>query len=431
MISNEYKPSVTLEVRTNKSDNQEVRLRFRVRCGRDFQWYFKSSIKGSVHNLMLIRDRRAFDGTEKQRNEFRQLEDAVNGEIERLKNAAIVAVGRGTKSSDEFSLLMNDKAVTGETTTLLDDFQAYINERTTTTEKKLRIADNSAKMFDATFKHLKTYLEGAGLETVTTKGFTADMLIDWLKYMGGRVSQNSRCTYSSVLRRFLADAESKDLIPFSPYRKRQDEIKTLTAREKPDEPFALTLDELKTIAATDVPQRLQHTKEIFLMQCYIGCRLRDLSHVTMQDIKVCEYGFRYITYVPEKTKKERFKVTTPLVPSAVKLLDSGVTLPMSIPATNGHNDKVRALLHHCGVTRNVETWDKRAQRYIDSPLWCVASSKICRRTAESLLTAYQVNMFTTGLHAVGSDAIKSYVDMTLTQRYRLMCAAYGETPENV
>jgi len=230
------------------------------------------------------------------------------------------------------------------------------------------------------------------------------------------------------LRKFFGDMEDRDLIAFSPFNRRKKEIQTLTARKRAHEPFALTLDEVKLIASTDVPQHLQRTKEIFMMQTYLGCRVRDLGNITMSDVKEHPDGFKYIRYIPQKTAKSDFKVETPLVPSAVAMLDGGVSLPMRLPATKVINDQIKALLHHCGINRTVEVRDKAAQRLTDSPLWYVVTSKICRRTAESLLTAYQVNMFTSGLHAVGSDAIKSYVDMSLTQRYRLMCLAYGETP---
>jgi len=427
MSNSDINPRVTLETRTNKGQDEEMRLRFRVRCGRDFQVYYKSGLRA------LVGDVRRYNADGTVRSGLRilppqQLTDDIAEVIARLKKAAITAVERGITSSDEFQDLMLDKAVTGEKSTLLQDFADYIKERSTDDAKR-RIADSSVQSYQSTLKLLDECLTGAGLASVTTQGFTADVLIGWLKFMGGRVSQNSRSVYSALLKKFFNDMESRDVVTVNPYNKRKDEIKALTAREKTDEPFALTLDELKLIAATDVPQRLQHTKDIFLMQCYIGCRVRDLERITMQDVKTHPEGFKYVSYLPQKTAKNRFKVETPLVPSAVAMLDAGVELPLRVPATTVHNEKVKALLHHCGINRTVEVWNRATCRYNDSPLWYVATSKICRRTAESLLTAYQVNMFTSGLHAVGSDAIKSYIDMSLTQRYRLMCAAYGEVAE--
>jgi len=425
MSNSNLKPTVTLAVRTNKGDQQEVRLRFRVRAGRDYQFYYRSDIICTVGNMKRFNP----DCTVKGRTILppAQLQQDIDEVVSRLKRAAFVAVERGIKTSEGFTALMLDKTVTGEKTTLLQDFADYIHERCTDDPAR-RITESTAWGYNGALKHLQSFLDERDLIEVSTPDFTPQMLIDFAKYLGRQVSQNSRSAYLLKLRLFFSDMESRDLIAVTPFNKRKDEIRALTTREKPDEPFALTADELKQIAASDVPAHLQDTKVIFLMQAYIGCRYKDLANITKSDIKTDEGGFRYVSYIPQKTAKSRFCVTTPLLPSVEELLSEGVTFPLKLSVIKVHNERVKALLRHCGITRNVEVWDSSAQRYVDTPLWCAASSKICRRTAETLLARYQVNMFTTGLHQVGSDAIKAYVDMSLLDRYRLMCAAYGEKP---
>jgi len=44
MSNSDINPRVTLETRTNKGQDEEMRLRFRVRCGRDFQVYYKKRL---------------------------------------------------------------------------------------------------------------------------------------------------------------------------------------------------------------------------------------------------------------------------------------------------------------------------------------------------------------------------------------------------
>ncbi len=59
-------------------------------------------------------------------------------------------------------------------------------------------------------------------------------------------------------------------------------------REQYDEPYFLYHEEFKTILKTDVPESLSSTKDAFLLQCAIGCRISDFRKLMMDNIAITE-----------------------------------------------------------------------------------------------------------------------------------------------
>lgn len=183
---------------------------------------------------------------------------------------------------------------------------------------------------------------------------------------------------------------------------------------------------------TAVPPELQQTKDIFVLNCALGCRISDLKRLTMDKVAVSEEGIPYVHYIPSKTARLQAmnqEIQTPLITSALEIVQR------TRLAFNGHNPKyekqvynknLRRLLEYCGIDRRVCLYDSERGDNIYKPLYEVASSKLARKTHVDMLTKVQINYYAAGLHREGSGAVFRYTSLELKDRYTLLLAAFGE-----
>ena len=199
-----------------------------------------------------------------------------------------------------------------------------------------------------------------------------------------------------------------------------------------DAPIFLKADELRRVMQTAVPPELQQTKDIFVLNCALGCRISDLKRLTMDKVAVSEEGIPYVHYIPSKTARllaMNQEIQTPLITSALEIVQR------TRLAFNGHNPKyekqvynknLRRLLEYCGIDRRVCLYDSERGDNIYKPLYEVASSKLARKTHVDMLTKVQINYYAAGLHREGSGAVFRYTSLELKDRYTLLLAAFGE-----
>ena len=199
-----------------------------------------------------------------------------------------------------------------------------------------------------------------------------------------------------------------------------------------DAPIFLKADELRRVMQTAVPPELQQTKDIFVLNCALGCRISDLKRLTMDKVAVSEEGIPYVHYIPSKTARLQAmnqEIQTPLITSALEIVQR------TRLAFNGHNPKyekqvynknLRRLLEFCGIDRRVCLYDSERGDNIYKPLYEVASSKLARKTHVDMLTKVQINYYAAGLHREGSGAVFRYTSLELKDRYTLLLAAFGE-----
>ena len=196
-----------------------------------------------------------------------------------------------------------------------------------------------------------------------------------------------------------------------------------------DAPFFLKADELRRVMHTSVPPELQWAKDIFVLNCALGCRISDLKRLTMDKLAVSADGIPYIHYLPSKTSKEsRREIQTPLIAPALEIVRR-TRLAFNGPNPNYekqvYNKALRRLLQYCGVDRRVCLFDPELADNVYRPLYEVASSKLARKTHVDLLTKVQINYYAAGLHREGSAAVFRYTSLDLADRYALLCAAFG------
>ena len=92
-----------------------------------------------------------------------------------------------------------------------------------------------------------------------------------------------------------------------------------------------------------------------------------------------------------------------------------------------YNKLLKELLRYCGISRKVRVFNELEgdNKYI--PLHLVATSKLARKTHVDLMNKVQLDPWASGLHKLGSNAVFRYTCLELSDRYRLMLRAFGNS----
>ena len=197
-----------------------------------------------------------------------------------------------------------------------------------------------------------------------------------------------------------------------------------------DDPVFLRAEEFRQVLQTKVPTDLQWAKDIFVLNCAIGCRISDLLRLTPDKVTVSDDGIPYVHYIPSKTVGKQTtnkEIVTPLIEPAVEIIRRTQLKLMNANPNYGrqrYNKTLRHLLEFCGIDRQVSIFNPETCDNECKPLYEVASSKLARKTHIDMLNKVQINYYAAGLHSAGSDAVFRYTSLELADRNVLMKAAF-------
>lgn len=157
----------------------------------------------------------------------------------------------------------------------------------------------------------------------------------------------------------------------------------LIEKENYGTPFYLTQEERDQLAEADLPERLKAQRDIFIFQCYVGCRVSDLLTFTSDNI---QNGA--LKYIAQKTQKQQKVITVPLAQKALDLIEKykdpeRKTLFPYISSQN-YNDMIKTAAKIAGLDRQIITIDNTGQKQF-KPLYDVISSHCARRTFIGIL----------------------------------------------
>lgn len=304
-------------------------------------------------------------------------------------------------------------------------------------------------------RKLQRFLTIKGLPAITPREFTTDLLLEYRKFIydeylyvaqfpelyplgEGRHAPRQRCKDTTVvhdlkaLQAFFRELEDTDEISHSPFRKISGERRRSIMHVMYDAPFFLKADEVRRVMTTEVPAELQWAKDIFVLNCAIGCRIGDLLSLTMDKVSVSDDGIPYVHYVPSKTVRMMTvnqEVVTPLIRPALDIVMRTRLKLMDHKPHYGkqrYNKALRELLRICGINRTICLYDSKPDDNVYKPLYEVASSKLARKTHVDMLNKVQINYYAAGLHREGSNAVFRYTRLELADRFALLNAAFGE-----
>ena len=146
-------------------------------------------------------------------------------------------------------------------------------------------------------------------------------------------------------------------------------------------PFYLTKEKRNQLYQAKFPDNpgLDVQRDIFVFQCFIGCRVGDLMKMTKNNVINGA-----IEYVPRKTKEGRpYTVRVPLSPTALEILErykdqpDGRLLPFI--CEQDYNRDIKKMIKLAGIDRVVTTLNTITRKEEKHPIWEVASSHMARR----------------------------------------------------
>lgn len=154
--------------------------------------------------------------------------------------------------------------------------------------------------------------------------------------------------------------------------------------EKYGTPYYITSKERDTIASTTMPSKhLETQRDIFIFQCYIGCRVGDLMRLTSSNITG-----NMLIYTPHKTKEEgqqALQARVPLHKNAAELIKKykgidkqGRLFPFI--SQQNYNYAIKKVFAIAGITRMVEVRNALTGEMESRPINEVASSHLARKT---------------------------------------------------
>ena len=234
-----------------------------------------------------------------------------------------------------------------------------------------------------------------------------------------------------ILQAFYEELKNADEIRRSPFHNISGERRRVIMHVMYDTPICLRAEEFKSVLETSVPIELQWAKDLFVLNCAIGCRISDLLRLTMEKVAVSDEGIPYVHYIPSKTSKlqtTNIEVVTPLIEPALEIVNRTQLKLLDYNPHYGkqrYNIALRKLLSYCGITRKVSVFCQETGDNIYKPLCEVASSKLARKTHIDMLSKVQINYYVAGLHRAGSDSVFRYTNLELRDRYELFKIAFG------
>lgn len=452
---------ITLVIRSSKAAGT-VRLRFRLRDGRDVDVTHKSEIVADLVDLSKFN----VDGTKKERvsvfNE--ELESLIRREKEVMRQAYHTIRDQGLDINGDIFEAEIDKIKHPEkhngrvalSKTFYEMAEEYMIKRD--------LAEPHARTLKTLFRAVARYEGFVRAIQKAHKNFWFDInkvtkedIEDFADYL--RNEHELAEEYPSIFKRLTASYPTSLKNGNNVIQKRgkntvikqMTRLKSLFAffreqgycdndpfrgveigTETVGTPYYITLTERNQIAEANLKTALEQLDEegkkvitlpldtimvqrdIFIFQCCIGCRVGDLLRLTEKNI---HNGM--LVYTPHKTKdegKDAVQARVPLIDRAIKLIDryrdadkKGRLFPFI--SAQKYNEAIKAVFTLAGVTRNVEIYNSLTGQFDLVPINEVASSHLARRTFVGNLYFSTPDPSLIGKmsgHVDGSKAFKRY-----------------------
>lgn len=451
--------TITLKVRTTK-ETGNVKLRFRLRDGRNIEMYHKSDIEAKISDLEKL----TIDG--KKKKGVTTLTKAFLQSISEEKKYMQLAYEKMKSDGMDMNSETFESVIAGLKTPVLEvrkDQPAVVDRFRQYADDALRDRILGKKRHDhilVVADKLDRFLTIKGLSELSAPEFTDALLMEFRNFIfdeykyvekykrlykkvnsfnkpKARLSLNTVASQMKMLQTFFTELENSDEIVKSPFRRLGKERKKVVMKTKYDDPVFLRADEFMRILNTEVPPILKDTKDAFLLQCAFGCRISDFSRFSMQTISVSNEGIPFIHYIPQKTadaQTDNRELQTPIVRYAfdiIKATEFNLPVLKNLYGTMGFSQKIKDLLQFCKINREVPIYNEESRQNDYIQLFKVGSSKLARKTHVDMMNKVQINLYAAGLHKEGSAAVHRYTNMELKDRFALMNAAFDQKPYKV
>jgi integrase len=277
---------------------------------------------------------------------------------------------------------LNENSKPNKAEGLWEHFEKYIQDA--------KVTEGRRNHLKSTRNHFKAFEESRGFKINYSK-CTTQLIAQFEKYLGETPEPNeegktprprSKNTISGNLSRvkaFFSYAVKQGWVKTSPF----DEFKIES--QVYGDPIYLTKQERDQLFYAEIKNdRLARIRDMFVLQCFLGCRVGDFMELTKANII---NGF--IHYIPEKGKDESQKVVkVPLSEKALTIIkkynmpDRLLFPPIS---DQKYNEYIKELFELMELNRPVVRLNPVTRQNEIVPLYQVASSHMARRTFIGLL----------------------------------------------
>ena len=377
-----------------------------LRCNKD-QWYAGEEIDGTIkrdknEHGKLKRNQIAPDG--KTSTDFNKELTRITAAVDDLFTiyAASPNVPPVDQLRNDLKKKLGKKMKTQDREDFFGRFEQYI--------RTADLSDNRKITLNSILTKLKTF----NPETTYTNLDPAE----FQKYLSDNgISNNSRALLLNGLKTFIKHSIDKDYTVINPFKTFKFDS------EKYSKPIYLTIEERDHLFnAVIEDKQLAVVRDIFVLQCMIGCRYGDLMRLTHTNI--VDGSFEYIA---AKTKKdESRKAIIPLTEKA-KIIIARYNEPAGrlLPFMKLHdcNYFIKKLFKSVGLTRTVTIKDKTTLLETQVTLDTIASTHMSRRTFIGGLFKNKVTdaiIVSMSGHVKGSKAIGRYYAVDPEQQREAM-----------
>lgn len=435
-------------------------VRFRLTDGRGVQLFHRSNIEADLEELDRFNDDGSFKKRVLHSEEREELQRKIQAEIDLMEETYGVMKEKGMQITSKTLEEAMERAkipelsmTKAQTESLLSRFNRFINE--------YYAGGNIGKARYNAYKVLEGILNRYLIIRKKTSYRPIDFqkrdLVDFRSFLFNEYkyvpyhkslykevkqvptaprSQNTVSAKLKALNTFYnvlqvnGEMIDENRIPvITPFSLTKQEQSTMMV-QRYNEPVCLHQDEYNKVRACEVPESLQEAKEAFMVMCTLGCRISDMKRMSMDKIKVNPDGIPFVSYKPIKTARvDRLDdmVETPLIHSTLEIIKKNNFTFHILNNERGHegfNAKIKRILKEAKIDRLCKVYDEDANENVDTPLYELGSSKLTRKTFVDMINELQIDLLAAGLHK--SDAVKRYQENSITKRFKLICAAFGE-----
>lgn len=329
--------------------------------------------------------------------------DAVHSEPSKAEilNKLRLLTGRKEKA---IKRLAKRQIKPAETRSFLD----YINEH----QLFKNFSYDRKKGYRSAFKHLFRFCKAYGI-TANFDTITTQVLENFRKYLtDGKhckpVSKNTVSYILTAVKSFWRYCIKMGYTNNNPFLRFEIEPEVY------GQPIYITKEERDTLYYLHIPdEKLRKTRDIFVFQCLVGCRVGDLIRLKKDNVVNGA-----IEYIPRKTKDERPVIArVPLCPKAQNIIDRYTTmeneklLPFISPQK--YNDYIKELFRFAHITRTVTRLNPLTRQEERVSIADVASSHMARRTFIGILHRKVKNEVIGSMsgHSANSKAFSRYYNI--------------------
>jgi len=449
-----------IQIRLKRSDREKELLRFRLRDGRGVELNHPTGEEVDVNELIrcyecsISAQMVTSDCVKKKglRNGNTSLFSLIDEHMD-----AMVHVYESIKHSPA---LLNSKTFNERIQDYLHPAQSNFDEDTQLLENRYKnwidrqiedglISKARYAHYVVSLKELHRFLVINKITSITLKEFAGSHLLKLrnfleteYKYVGkypqlyvnmddrqkpaAPRSQNTIASKLKFYRTFFNYLWESGEIDKSPFVAIGKNNRRTLMREHYEQPIYLRTDELQTIKDAELPMNLQEVRDCFLLHCQLGCRIEDFRNMSEDNVRLHDNGFMYVVYTPAKTKASGFVVKTPILRTGAQIIKKyhfDFACLRNLWGTEGYNHKIKRIIELSGIDRMVG--DREDKKLCDA-----TSTKIARKTYITALQQVQIDQYAAGLHTRGSNVVSRYgaADEDLSNKFVLMCAAFGEQP---